>query len=221
MLGAALLAIPPLFCLVYFYEYRMQRVLAFLDPLSDPLGSGFQILQSWTAVGSGGLTGLGLMAGKQKLFYLPEPHTDFIYAVIGEEWGLVGSLAVLGLFGVFLWRGVRLSLRAGDGFGRFLGLGLTAMVVCQAFVNISVVLSLLPTKGIPLPFVSSGRLLVAGQPGKCRRSAQYLPALRLRGQPQAAEGPDRSNRGSMREPSGLGGKDAEDGIFFIAQPATG
>jgi cell division protein FtsW len=131
-------------------------VLAFLDPWSDPLGLGFQTVQSMIAVGSGGLTGLGLMAGKQKLFYVPEPHTDFIYAVIGEEWGLVGSLAVLGLFGVFLWRGVRLSLRARDGFGRFLGVGLTAMVVCQAFVNISVVLSLLPTKGIPLPFVSSG-----------------------------------------------------------------
>ena len=156
VLGAGLLVIPPLFCLVYFFEYRLERVLAFLDPWSDSLGSGFQIVQSLIAVGSGGLTGLGLMAGKQKLFYVPEPHTDFIYAVIGEEWGLVGSLAVLGLFGVFLWRGVRLSLRARDGFGRFLGVGLTAMVVCQAFVNMSVVLSLLPTKGIPLPFVSSG-----------------------------------------------------------------
>lgn len=156
VLGAVLLALPPLFYLVFFFEYRMQRVLAFLDPWSDPLGSGFQPVQSMIAVGSGGLTGLGLMAGKQKLFYVPEPHTDFIYAVIGEEWGLVGAMAVLGLFGVFLWRGVRLSLRAQDGFGCFLGLGLTAMVVCQAFVNISVVLSLLPTKGIPLPFVSSG-----------------------------------------------------------------
>ena len=156
VLGAGLLAIPPLFCLIYFSQYRLQRVLAFLDPWSDSQGSGFQIVQSLIAVGSGGLTGLGLMAGKQKLFYVPEPHTDFIYAVIGEEWGLVGSLAVLGLFGVFLWRGVRLSLRARDGFGRFLGVGLTAMVVCQALVNISVVLSLLPTKGIPLPFVSSG-----------------------------------------------------------------
>ncbi len=156
VLGACLLAIPPLFCLVYFFQYRLQRVLAFLDPWEDPLGAGFQPVQSMIAVGSGGLTGLGLMAGKQKLFYVPEPHTDFIYAVIGEEWGLVGALGVLGLFGVFLWRGVRLSLRAQDGFGRFLGIGLTAMVVCQAFVNISVVLSLLPTKGIPLPLVSSG-----------------------------------------------------------------
>ena len=154
--GACLVAIPPLFCLVYFFQYRLERVLVFLDPWSDSLGSGFQIVQSLIAVGSGGLTGLGLMAGKQKLFYVPEPHTDFIYAVIGEEWGLIGTLAVLLLFGVFLWRGVRLSLRAPDCFGRFLGVGLTTMVVCQAFVNMSVVLSLLPTKGIPLPFISSG-----------------------------------------------------------------
>jgi len=96
------------------------------------------------------------MAGKQKLFYVPEPHTDFIYAVIGEEWGLIGTLLVLGLFGIFFWRGIRLSLRAPDHFGRFLGVGLTTMIVCQAFVNMSVVLSLLPTKGIPLPFISSG-----------------------------------------------------------------
>ncbi len=154
--GACLMAIPPLFYLIYFFQYRLERVLVFLDPWKDPLDSGFQIVQSLIAVGSGGLTGLGLMEGKQKLFYVPEPHTDFIYAVIGEEWGLIGTLAVLALFGVFLWRGVRLSLRASDCFGRFLGVGLTSMVVCQAFVNMSVVLSLLPTKGIPLPFISSG-----------------------------------------------------------------
>jgi len=156
LLGAFLITIPPLFCLIYFFQYRLQRILIFLDPWSDPLGAGFQTVQSLIAVGSGGLTGLGLMAGKQKLFYVPEPHTDFIFAVIGEEWGLIGTLLVLGLFGIFLWRGVRLSLRAPDHFGRFLGVGLTTMIVCQAFVNMSVVLSLLPTKGIPLPFISSG-----------------------------------------------------------------
>ena len=156
LLGAFLITIPPLFCLIYFFQYRLQRILIFLDPWSDPLGAGFQTVQSLIAVGSGGLTGLGLMAGKQKLFYVPEPHTDFIFAVIGEEWGLIGTLLVLGLFGIFLWRGVRLSLRAPDHFGRFLGVGLTTMIVCQAFVNMSVVLSLLPTKGIPLPFISMG-----------------------------------------------------------------
>ena len=135
---------------------NFQRILTFLNPWDDPQGAGFQIIQSLIAVGSGGLTGLGLMEGIQKRFYLPEPHTDFIFAVIGEEWGLVGTLIVLGLFGVFLFRGVRLSLKAPDSFGWFLGIGLTMMIVCQAFINMSVTLSLLPTKGIPLPFISSG-----------------------------------------------------------------
>jgi cell division protein FtsW len=154
--GTVLLLLPPLFCLVYFFEYRMRRILAFLDPWKDPQGTGFQVIQSLIAVGTGGLTGLGLMEGKQKLFYLPEPHTDFIFAVIGEELGLIGSLSLILLFGIFLWRGIRLSLHAPEPFGQFLGVGLTMMVVCQAFINMSVVLSLVPTKGIPLPFISSG-----------------------------------------------------------------
>jgi cell division protein FtsW len=156
VVGILLLLIPSLFCLVFFFPYRVRRVLAFLDPWRDPQGAGFQIIQSLIAVGTGGLTGVGLMEGKQKLFYLPEPHTDFIFAVISEELGLIGSLFLIILFGVFLWRGLRLSLRAPDPFGQFLGVGLTMMVVCQAFINLSVVLGLLPTKGIPLPFISSG-----------------------------------------------------------------
>ena len=156
VVGILLSLIPPLFCLIFFFPYRMRRVLAFLDPWSDPQGAGFQIIQSLIAVGTGGLTGVGLMEGKQKLFYLPEPHTDFIFAVISEELGLVGCLFLITLFGVFLWRGLRLSLRAPDPFGQYLGVGLTMMVVCQAFINLSVVLGLLPTKGIPLPFISSG-----------------------------------------------------------------
>jgi cell division protein FtsW len=156
VVGILLSLIPPLFCLIFFFPYRMRRILAFLDPWSDPQGAGFQIIQSLIAVGTGGLTGVGLMEGKQKLFYLPEPHTDFIFAVISEELGLVGCLFLITLFGVFLWRGLRLSLRAPDPFGQFLGVGLTMMVVCQAFINLSVVLGLVPTKGIPLPFISSG-----------------------------------------------------------------
>ena len=154
--GAILSAIPVLFLLVYFFPYRLKRVLVFLDPWKDPLDAGFQITQSLIALGSGGLFGLGLMEGRQKLFYLPEPHTDFIFSVIGEERGLAGTVAILLLFAVFLWRGLRLSLRAPDPFGRYLGVGLTMMIVCQAFINMSVVTSLLPTKGIPLPFISSG-----------------------------------------------------------------
>jgi cell division protein FtsW len=131
-------------------------MVAFLDPWSDPQGAGFHITQSLIAVGTGGLTGLGLMEGKQKLFYLPEPHTDFIYAVASEELGLVGAVFIATLFLVFAWRGLRTALRAEEPFARLLAIGITTMVVLQAFFNISVVLSLLPTKGIPLPFISYG-----------------------------------------------------------------
>src|SRR5437667_71110 len=130
--------------------------LAFLDPYSDPQGRGFHIIQSLIAVSTGGITGLGLMEGKQKLFYLPEPHTDFIFAVTAEELGLVGALVIIALFAILLWRGMRTSLHTQDMFGRLLSVGITSMVVVQAFINVSVVLGLMPTKGIPLPFVSYG-----------------------------------------------------------------
>jgi len=130
--------------------------MAFLDPWSDPLGDGYQIINSLVAVGSGGWFGKGLMDGIQKLYYIPEPHTDFILAVIGEELGLVGTTVTLVCFAVIAWRGLRASLVAPDRFGALLALGLTMMIVLQACVNMSVVIKLLPTKGIPLPFVSSG-----------------------------------------------------------------
>ncbi|MGE0405171.1 MAG: putative lipid II flippase FtsW [Candidatus Korobacteraceae bacterium] len=153
-------ALAPMPILFYFLvirvTWRYNRILAFLDPFADPQGRGFHVIQSMIAVGTGGLAGLGLMEGKQKLFYLPEPHTDFIYAVIAEEFGLLGSLAVLALFGVFLCRGVQAAIVTRDIFARYLATGIVAMVVVQAFINISVVLGLMPTKGIPLPFVSSG-----------------------------------------------------------------
>ena len=142
--------------LIFHVAYRRDRILAFLDPYSDPQGRGFHIIQSLIAVSTGGITGLGLMEGKQKLFYLPEPHTDFIFAVTAEELGLVGSLLIVVLFAIFLWRGIRTALRTQDMFGRFLVVGITSMVVVQAFINISVVLGLMPTKGIPLPFISYG-----------------------------------------------------------------
>ncbi|HWW85061.1 MAG TPA: putative lipid II flippase FtsW [Vicinamibacterales bacterium] len=156
ILGAALAAVPAVYLLVMGTGYRRRRMLAFLNPWEDPLGDGFQIIQSLIAVGTGGLWGKGLMNGVQKLFYLPEPHTDFIYSVIAEELGLVGATIVLVCFCVVTWRGLRVALRAPDSFGAFLALGLTTMVAVQAFVNISVVLGLMPTKGIPLPFVSNG-----------------------------------------------------------------
>jgi cell division protein FtsW len=156
-LGYALLAsLLPLYFLIFHVAYRRARILAFLDPYADPQGKGFHIIQSLIAVSTGGITGTGLMEGKQKLFYLPEPHTDFIFAVTAEELGLLGSLIVVLLFSIFLWRGIRTAVRTRENFGRFLAVGITSMVVVQAFINMSVVLGLMPTKGIPLPFVSYG-----------------------------------------------------------------
>ncbi len=155
-LGSALLLVPTLSAWVWSAPYRQARILSFLHPEADPLGKGFHAIQSLIAVGTGGVTGLGLGHGKQKLFFLPYPYTDFIYAIVGEELGLVGSVAVLALFGLVFARGVRAAVNAPDGFGRLLGIGLSVMIVAQALVNISVVLSLLPTKGIPLPFLSYG-----------------------------------------------------------------
>ena len=154
--GVTLALAPLLFAVLISAPYRVQRLLTFLDPWADPYGHGYQVIQSQIAVGTGGLLGQGLMAGVQKLFYLPHPHTDFIYAVIAEETGLVGASVVLLCFGVILWRGLEISTAAPDRFGAFLALGITMMVTFQAFFNISVVLGLLPTKGIPLPFVSAG-----------------------------------------------------------------
>jgi len=156
ILGVALVALPAVYIAVMSSSYRRRRALAFLNPWDDPLGDGFQIIQSLIAVGTGGVGGRGLMNGVQKLFYLPEPHTDFIYSVIAEELGLVGATAVLLCFCVVTWRGLRVAVRAPDAFGGLLALGLTTMVAVQAFINISVVLGLMPTKGIPLPFVSAG-----------------------------------------------------------------
>lgn len=156
-LGYAFAAsILPLYLLIFHVAYRRDRILAFLNPYSDPQGRGFHIIQSLIAVSTGGVTGVGLMEGKQKLFYLPEPHTDFIFSVISEELGLVGAIVIVALFAIFLWRGIRTAMRTQDMFGRFLAVGITSMVVVQAFINISVVLGLMPTKGIPLPFISYG-----------------------------------------------------------------
>jgi cell division protein FtsW len=153
---AAAVSLPVLYIMLMSASYRRERLLAFLDPWADPLGGGFQSIQSLIAVGTGGITGKGLMAGVQKLFYLPYPHTDFIFAVIGEELGLIGTTAVLICFCVIAWRGLRISMRAEDAFGSLVALGLTTMICVQAFVNMSMVLAMLPTKGIPLPFVSNG-----------------------------------------------------------------
>jgi cell division protein FtsW len=144
------------YVLVYLQDYRWKRIIAYRDPHADPLGINFQINQSLTAVGTGGIFGRGYMEGLQKLFYLPDAHTDFIYAVIGEELGLIGTMVVLLLFGLFLWRGLRAAVHAPDLFGFYLALGITTTICVQAFINMSVVLGMVPNKGIPLPFISYG-----------------------------------------------------------------
>jgi len=142
--------------LLIFVPWRMARLVTFLDPWADPQKSGFQVVQSLIAVGSGGSNGLGFAQGKQKMLFLPFAHSDFIFAVIGEELGLLGTMAVLLIFALFLWRGIRTSLLAPDRFGKLLSLGIVTAIVAQALFNMSVVLSLVPTKGIPLPFISYG-----------------------------------------------------------------
>jgi cell division protein FtsW len=153
---AAAPVIPAVVIAAIWAPYRLRRLLAFLHPWDDRFGDGYQVVQSLIAVGTGGVTGRGLGYGVQKLFYLPYPHTDFIFAVVSEELGLIGASLMVICFCIITWRGLRTALRAPDAFGSFLALGLTTMIAVQAFVNISVVLGLLPTKGLTLPFISAG-----------------------------------------------------------------
>jgi len=159
VLHLALAAAPALVValgLLILVPWRLKRLMVFLDPWADQQGGGFQVVQSLIAIGSGGTNGLGFAQGKQKMLFLPFAHSDFIFAVVGEELGLVGALAVVAVFALFLWRGVRTALLAPDRFGMLLSLGIVTSIVAQALFNISVVLSLVPTKGIPLPFISYG-----------------------------------------------------------------
>lgn len=156
LLGACLVAAPLVYYMIFTVDFRRQRILAFLDPWRYQLDSGFQIIQSFVAFKSGGLTGVGLGEGKQKLFYLPEAHTDFIFSVVGEELGLVGILVVIALFTFFIFRGLLITLRTRDLFGLYLAFGITCLIGVQAFINMGVVMGLLPTKGLALPFVSYG-----------------------------------------------------------------
>jgi cell division protein FtsW len=149
-------ALPLLAIAIYAAPYRLRRMTAFWDPWSDPRGSGFQIIQSWLAFGNGGLLGQGVGGSRQKLFYLPESHTDFIFAVIGEELGFIGAAIFVALFAVLIWRGLRIGLRAPEPFGAYLALGITLLIATQTLVNLGVVTGLLPTKGLPLPFISFG-----------------------------------------------------------------
>jgi cell division protein FtsW len=149
-------SLPALYVLIFSVPYRRMRILAFINPWLDPKGSGFQIIQSQLALGSGGIFGVGLGQSRQKLFYLPAAHTDFIFSIIGEELGLIGTLAVVALFIVFIYNGLKIIKNTLDKFGYFLALGLVLMITLKATINIGVSCGLLPTKGLPLPFISYG-----------------------------------------------------------------
>jgi len=154
--SSILLALPIMYLLIMRVDYRYRRIIGFLNPWEDPSRTTFQMVQSLLAFGSGGLFGTGLGGGSQKLFFLPAPHTDFIFSVIGEELGMVGATITLGLFALFTIRGFRLAFMAEDTFGTLLGVGITAMISMQVIINMGVVLGLLPTKGLTLPFISYG-----------------------------------------------------------------
>lgn len=156
LVGSVLLAMPLAYGAIAHSPYRLARITAFLDPWAHRHDIGYQVAQSLISVGSGGFFGLGLGESRQKLFFLPEAHTDFIFSIIGEELGLIGAVATIVLYGIVVWRGTRAALRASETFGTYLGLGLTAMLGFQAAVNMSVAMGMLPTKGLTLPFISYG-----------------------------------------------------------------
>ncbi len=149
-------SVPVLYFLIFRVPYRLRRIIGYLDPWSDSQSAGFQIVQSFLALGSGGIFGLGLGASRQKLFYLPQAHTDFIFSIIGEEMGLIGTLGIVLLFSAFIWLGIRISMKARDLFGKFLALGITVSIGLKAIINIAVSTGAIPTKGLPLPFISYG-----------------------------------------------------------------
>lgn len=156
MAGLSLLAVPAVLVLIFVADYRLARLVSFLNPWADPGGSGWQIIQSLLAIGSGSLAGVGLGASRQKFLYLPEPWSDFIYAIICEELGFIGGAAVIILFLILIWRGFRIAMSARDLFGQYLAMGLTAMIAVQVSINLGVVLGTLPVTGITLPLISYG-----------------------------------------------------------------
>ncbi len=156
LVGSVLLAIPFAYTAIASSPYRMKRITAFLDPWANRQGSGYQVAESLMSIGSGGLSGLGLGDGRQKLFFLPEAHTDFIFSIIGEELGLLGAGLLMLVYGVLIWRGLRAALSATEPFGTYLALGITTLIAFQATVNMAVAMGVVPTKGLTLPFISYG-----------------------------------------------------------------
>ena len=153
----AVAGIPAMILLIVKEPYRLQRVITFLDPWKDATGDGWQVIQSLYAIGSGGLFGVGLGESKQKFLYIPEPHNDFIFSILGEELGFIGCAVVLILFAIFIWRGVLIAMKAPDMFGSLIAIGITALVAIQVIINVAVVTSSMPATGMPLPFFSYRR----------------------------------------------------------------
>lgn len=156
-IGASVLAsLPVLYLLLFRVPFRRKRMMIFLNPWADRQGTGFQIIQSFIALGSGGIFGVGLGQSRQKLFYLPASHTDFIFSIIGEELGLIGTVSIVALFALFVWQGMKVAFRAPGMFKRMLALGIVSLIAIEAIINIGVTAGALPTKGLPLPFISYG-----------------------------------------------------------------
>lgn len=191
LVGVAALVLAP---------WRMARLMAFLNPWENSDGSAYQVVQGLYAIGSGGIIGEGFAKGQQKLFYLPYPYSDFIFAVVGEELGLIGTLAVVIAFGLLLWRGTRAALMAPDRFGMLLGIGIITGLIVQALFNISVVISILPAKGIPLPFISYGGssiLVTLGAVGILLNISQYAGFVSIGTRADDEEKPRRKRRGKL------------------------
>ena len=154
------IVLPTLLTLAIFFifssDYRRARMLNFIDPWKDAAGDGYQLIQSFYALGSGGITGLGLGQSRQKTLYMPEPHNDFIFSIIGEELGLIGCLLIISLFIIFIWRGVRIAIKSKDTYGKLLAMGITSIIAVQAIINIAVVTGSMPVTGVPMPFISYG-----------------------------------------------------------------
>ena len=178
--GVFLFTLPVIIGIAWSNAYQKTRLIRFLDPWQDPQGTGYQLIQSLIAIGKGGLTGTGLGGGQQKLFYLPEPYSDFIFSTVGEELGFLGAVVIIILFGMLIWRGIIIAFHAPDLFGTFTAFGITMLIGIQAIFNLGVVTGLLPTKGLPLPFISHGGtsliVCLAGS-GILLNISKYCPGL--------------------------------------------
>ena len=186
LVGVFLAALPVIAGIIWANPYQKMRLLRFLDPWQDAKGAGYQLIQSLIAIGKGGIAGVGLGRGQQKLFYLPEPYSDFIFSSVGEELGFIGAMVIILLFAVLIWRGMVIAFNAPDLFGAYVAFGLTLLIGVQAIINLGVVTGLLPTKGLPLPFISHGGtslIVCLAASGILLNISKYCPTLEWKATP--------------------------------------